>query len=93
MYALEIASKIGCSRFIQVGTMEEAFTYKYLELDHCKDNQYNRHVIYSVAKIAAKYALKIKASQLGMDYIYVLHSHVSVQGVELRPRQTENGVQ
>ncbi len=74
--ALEIASKIGCSRFIQVGTMEEAFTHKYLELDHCKDNQYNRHVIYSVAKIAAKYALKTKASQLGMDYIYVLHSHV-----------------
>lgn len=74
--ALEIASKIGCSRFIQVGTMEEAFTYKYLELDHCKNNQYNRHVIYSVAKIAAKYALKVKASKLGMDFIYVLHSHV-----------------
>ena len=74
--ALEVASKIGCSRFIQVGTMEEAFTQKYLELDHCKDNQYNRHVIYSVAKMAAKYALKIKASQLGMDFIYVLHSHV-----------------
>jgi len=56
--------------------MEEAFTQKYLKLDHHKDNQYNRHVIYSVAKIAAKYVLKMKASQLGMDFIYVLHSHV-----------------
>ena len=74
--ALEVASKIGCSRFIQVGTMEEAFTQKYLELDHRKNNQYNRHVIYSVAKIAAKQVLKIKASQLGISFIYVFHSHV-----------------
>ena len=74
--ALEISEKIGCSRFIQVGTMEEAFTHKYITLDHHKNNQYNRHVIYSVAKIAAKYALKLKASNMGIDYIYVLHSHV-----------------
>lgn len=74
--ALEVASKIGCSRFIQVGTMEEAFTQRYLDLDHHKDTQYNRHVIYSVAKIVAKYALKMKANQLRMDFIYVLHSHI-----------------
>ncbi len=74
--ALEVASKVGCSRFIQVGTMEEAFTQKYLKLNHHKDNQFNRHVIYSVAKIAAKNALKVKALQVGIDFIYVLHSHV-----------------
>jgi nucleoside-diphosphate-sugar epimerase len=56
--------------------MEEAFTKKYLELDYKKNNQYNRHVIYSVAKMAAKAALKINALQLGIDFIYVLHSHV-----------------
>lgn len=74
--ALEISENIGCKRFIQVGTMEEAFTHKYIKLDHNKNNQYNRHVIYSVAKIAAKYALKLKASNMNIDYIYVLHSHV-----------------
>ena len=74
--ALEESVKIGCSRFIQVGTMEEAFTHKYLKLDHCNNNQYNRHVIYSVAKIAAKRALQLRASSLNIDYIYVLHSHV-----------------
>lgn len=74
--ALEVAKKIGCTRFIQVGTMEEAFTKQYLELDYHKDQQYNRHVIYSIAKIAAKTALEIKASQLGMDLIYVRNSHV-----------------
>lgn len=74
--ALTGAHTMGCSRFIHVGTMEEAFTYKYLELDHHQNAEYNRHVIYSVAKIAAKYALTLKAGQLGIDFIYVLHSHV-----------------
>jgi len=74
--ALEVSVEIGCSRFIQVGTMEEAFTHSYLKLDHNKNDQYNRHVIYSTAKIAAKNALKLKASTLDIEYIYVLHSHV-----------------
>lgn len=74
--ALETSVRIGCSRFIQVGTMEEAFTHSYLKLDHNQNDQYNRHVIYSTAKIAAKYALQLKASTLDIDYIYVLHSHV-----------------
>ncbi len=74
--ALNAAYAMGCERFVHVGTMEEAFTYRYLELDHNQNSEYNRHIIYSVAKIAAKYALTLKASQLGMDFIYVLHSHV-----------------
>jgi len=76
MNALKTSVDIGCNRFIQVGTMEEAFTHKYLKLDHNESDQYNRHVIYSVAKIAAKYALQLKASTMDIDYIYVLHSHV-----------------
>ena len=74
--AMEAASSIGCSRFIHIGTMEEAFTYKYLELDYNINAEYNRHVIYSVAKIAAKYSLRIKAREFKIDYIHVLHSHV-----------------
>lgn len=74
--ALEIAKTIGCEKFIQIGTMEEAFTYKYLDLDYRRNSEYNRHVIYSIAKIAAKKALEIKSRQLGIDFIYVLHSHV-----------------
>ena len=74
--ALEVAKLVGCKKFIQVGTMEEAFTYKYLNLDYHINSEYNRHVIYSVAKISAKHALQIKSSQLGIDFIYVLHSHV-----------------
>lgn len=74
--ALEAAVEIGCKRFIQIGTMEEAFTYKYFELNHHTDSQYNRHVVYSTAKIAARYTLRVKAAESGIDFIYVLHSHV-----------------
>ncbi len=74
--AFDAASQLGCSRFIHVGTMEEAFTQKYLELDYHKDSAYNRHVVYSVAKIAAKYTLQLKAKNADMHFNYVLHSHV-----------------
>jgi nucleoside-diphosphate-sugar epimerase len=74
--ALKVAKNLGCEKFIQIGTMEEAFTQKYLELDHHINNEYNRHVIYSVAKIAAKNALQVLSHQLGVNLIYVLHSHV-----------------
>ena len=74
--AFKVADSIGCIKFLQIGTMEEAFTYKYLDLDYKKNNEYNRHVIYSVAKIAAKKALQIISKELKIDLIYVLHSHV-----------------
>ena len=74
--ALESAKQVGCNRFIHMGTMEEAFTYKYLDLDHHNNTEFNRHVIYSTAKIASKNALKLRSSELGMDFIHVLHSHV-----------------
>lgn len=74
--ALEASAVLGCVKFVQIGSMEEAFTLKYLDLDHRSDCFYNRHVIYSIAKIAAKNALSIKASQLDIKYVYVLHSHV-----------------
>ena len=74
--ALETSKRIGCIKFIQVGTMEEAFTEKYLDLDYTNNSEYNRHVVYSVAKISAKNALYLRANQIDMDLIYVLHSHV-----------------
>ncbi len=74
--AFKVADTLGCIKFLQIGTMEEAFTYKYLDLDYKKNNEYNRHVVYSVAKIAAKKALQLISKELKIDLIYVLHSHV-----------------
>lgn len=74
--ALNIANNLGCKTFIQVGTMEEAFTKKYLDLNYKSNSQFNRHVIYSVAKLAARNSLELISSSLDINLIYVLHSHV-----------------
>ena len=74
--ALHVANGLGCKKFIQVGTMEEAFTKKYLDLDYKFNSQFNRHVIYSVAKLSARYSLELISSNLDINFIYVLHSHV-----------------
>lgn len=78
--AVEVAKELQCSKFLQIGTMEEAFTDAYLKLDHRVDSQFNRHVIYSVAKSVAKRAVTLRAAALGLDLNYVLHSHVMGPG-------------
>lgn len=78
--ALEVASSLGCKRFIHIGSMEEEFARKYFELNHHNSNYWNRHLIYAVAKISAKNALKLKSLELGLDFIYVNHSHVMGPG-------------
>ncbi len=74
--ALKAAKKIGCDRFVHVGTMEEAFTSKYLQLDYHKNSEYNRHVIYSVAKMGSRDALKVLAKEEGIDLIIATNSHI-----------------
>jgi nucleoside-diphosphate-sugar epimerase len=74
--ALDAAANIGCSKFVHIGTMEEAFTLKYLDLDYHCHSYYNRHVIYSLAKITSRNALKAKASEYSIDLMFASNSHV-----------------
>jgi nucleoside-diphosphate-sugar epimerase len=74
--ALKIASKIKCSKFIHVGTMEEAFTSRYLSLDYNINSEYNRHVIYSVAKLVSRNVLKMMSYDLSIKLIIATNSHV-----------------
>lgn len=74
--ALIAAKKIGCTKFVHVGTMEEAFTKKYLELDYSVNNEYNRHVIYSVAKMVSRNMLKLLSAEYKIDLIIATNSHV-----------------
>ena len=75
--AYNTAVKLRCAKFIHVGTMEEGFTRKYLELDYKKDNKYNRHIIYSLAKIASKDSLKLNFDKKhNISLIFVNNSHV-----------------
>ena len=74
--ALNIAKKINCSKFIHVGSMEEAFADKYLYLDYKKNSQYNRHVVYSLAKNSARDLLKIISQQIDINLNIATNSHV-----------------
>jgi nucleoside-diphosphate-sugar epimerase len=74
--ALITASKLKCSRFVHIGTMEEAFASKYLALDYHKNSEYNRHVIYSVAKQTSRNLLKIISNKLRINLIIATNSHV-----------------
>jgi nucleoside-diphosphate-sugar epimerase len=74
--ALKLAAKLECSKFVHIGTMEEAFTLKYLDLDHSKDSYYNRHVIYSLAKITSRNAIKAVASGYNLEIMFASNSHV-----------------
>ena len=74
--ALELAATLECSKFVHIGTMEEAFTLKYLDLDHSKDSYYNRHVIYSLAKITSRNAIKAAASAYNLEIMFASNSHV-----------------
>ena len=74
--AIKTAKMINCKKFIHVGTMEEAFASKYLELDFQKNHEYNRHVVYSLAKSASRDLLKVTARQLGIDLTIATNSHV-----------------
>lgn len=74
--ALKAAKALGCEKFVHIGTMEEAFTHKYLELDFHKNSEYNRHVIYSVAKMGSRNLLKVLAKEEGIDLMIGTNSHV-----------------
>jgi nucleoside-diphosphate-sugar epimerase len=74
--AVRAAKILNCKKFIHVGTMEEAFTSKYLTLDFNTNSEYNRHVIYSVAKMTAKKILKLVSRQEKINLIFATNSHV-----------------
>lgn len=74
--AYKVADKLGCKKFVHVGTMEEAFADEYLDKDFHKDTVYNRHLIYSIAKITARNLLKTLRPNLSPELIVVAKSHV-----------------
>ncbi|CAM3335253.1 NAD-dependent epimerase/dehydratase family protein [Helicobacter labetoulli] len=74
--AFIVADMIGCKNFVHVGTMEEAFVEPYLNLDYHKYSHYNRHVIYGLAKKAARDFLKAISIEIETSLIIVTKSHV-----------------
>lgn len=74
--AFKVANSLGCKKFVHVGTMEEAFGDAYLKLDYHTNKEYNRHVVYAVAKQITRFSLKAIAKSLDTELIIVCKSHV-----------------
>jgi nucleoside-diphosphate-sugar epimerase len=70
------AESIGCSKFVHVGTMEEAFADAYLKLDYNYNDEYNRHVVYSIAKKYAREMLKSLSYGCNTDLLFGTNSHI-----------------
>lgn len=74
--AIVSAEAVGCTKFVHVGTMEEAFADAYLKLDHKCNDEFNRHVVYSIAKKYAREMLKSLSSNYKIDLMFGTNSHV-----------------
>jgi len=71
----DIAQDLNADRYIFCGTMEESFAEVYENLDYKNQTKYNRHVVYALAKISARNALKIRYVNGGPELIFGTNSH------------------
>lgn len=76
----DIAQELNVNRYIFCGTMEESFAETYTDLDYKNNNKYNRHVVYALAKISARHALKIRYAKGGPELIFGTNSHTMGPG-------------
>lgn len=74
--AYQVANELNCKKYIYVGTMEEAFGDAYLNLDYHTNKEYNRHVIYAIAKKSVRLFLKAKRQNYKTELVMVAKSHI-----------------
>lgn len=65
--AMDAAKQLGCARFIGAGSLHEMECKK--ELEQCKEVK-NQGNSYKIAKLAAHYYCKLKASASGIDFLW-----------------------
>jgi nucleoside-diphosphate-sugar epimerase len=76
----EIANFLSADRYIFCGTMEESFAELFTNLSYKNETKYNRHVVYALAKISARQALKLRYSKNGPDLLFGTNSHTMGPG-------------
>jgi nucleoside-diphosphate-sugar epimerase len=72
----EMASRLGATRFLFCGSMEEEFAELYTRMDHTREQKFNRHVVYALAKMSARQALKWCWRSEFSDVVFATNSHV-----------------
>jgi len=76
----DIAKFLKVKRYVFCGTMEESFAELYTNLNYKKDSKYNRHVVYALAKISARHALKLRYANKGPELVFGINSHTMGPG-------------
>ena len=75
-----IAEFLNVDRYIFCGTMEEKWAELYTNLNYKNETKFNRHVVYALAKITARQALKLRYINNGPDILFATNSHVMGPG-------------
>jgi nucleoside-diphosphate-sugar epimerase len=73
--ALSLAKKIGCKKFINVGTIEETFAENFLNNRQIYDPPNKTQINYTIAKLASRDMCKIISYLEKIDYV---HTRLSV---------------
>ena len=68
------AKKIGCTKFINVGTMEETFMEKFLDFDWKNKNYHSGQDIYAISKVGSRDMCKLNAYLNKIDYVHTRFS-------------------
>jgi nucleoside-diphosphate-sugar epimerase len=76
----DIAEFLKVDRYIFCGTMEESFAELFTNLNYKNETKFNRHVVYALVKITARYALKLRYVNNGPDILFGTNSHVMGPG-------------
>ncbi len=69
LLALDVAKKLGCKRFIAAGSIQEIECTKEMAEEKEVSNQGNA---YKISKMTAHYYSKLKASKVGIDFLWPL---------------------
>jgi UDP-glucose 4-epimerase len=74
--SVKVASELGCSKFINSGSIEETFAENYLELSWGKKSFLSGNESYSISKMASRDMCKLVAYLYKIDYVHTRFSAV-----------------
>ena len=82
--AVVVAKKIGCTKFVNCGSMEETFAEDYLKSGWYERDYHSTQDIYAVSKLASRDISKLVASLQKINYVHTRSSvpvHVNLEQV------------
>jgi len=72
--SIVIARKLGCTKFVNSGTVEESFVERYLEHNWQSKSYHSVHGIYAISKLAARDMCKLLAYLQKIEYVHTRFS-------------------